>query len=155
MNTENFALIRIAFKAGLTKEKIRNKDFSKAYFSKADFSKADLNYRINGATFGLTINCPEEGSFIGYKKASGKIVTLQITEDAKRSSATSYKCRCSKAIVLDIEGGLSEIKSNYDSSFIYRKGETVEVTDFDEDRWYECSRGIHFFMSKQMARDHR
>ncbi len=85
------------------------------------------------------------------------IVKLRITEDAKRSSATSRKCRCSKAEVLSIttfDG--EEVKdgvaySKWDSSFVYRVGKTVKVSDFDEDRWNECSTGIHFFMTKQEA----
>ena len=104
------------------------------------------------------IACPETGSFIGYKKAGcEKIVKLQICEDAKRSSATAKKCRCSKALVLAIENidesdsGLQGITSIYDPSFIYRVGKIVEVLDFDDNRWNECAPGIHFFMDRQDA----
>ena len=44
-----------------------------------------------------------------------------------------------------------EIASNYDTSFIYKIGETVEVPNYDTDRWNECSTGIHFFISRDMA----
>ena len=37
----------------------------------------------------VLIACPESGSFIGYKSASGYIVKLKILENTKRSSATS------------------------------------------------------------------
>ena len=103
------------------------------------------------------LQCPETGSFIGYKKAADKIVMLEICADAKRSSATSRKCRCSKAKVLAItnldgsESGLSEIESDYDEDFIYCVGETVEVPDFDENRWNECTAGIHFFITRGEA----
>ena len=103
------------------------------------------------------LQCPETGSFIGYKKAACKIVMLEICADAKRSSATSRKCRCSKAKVLAItnldgsESGLSEIESDYDKDFIYRVGETVEVPDFDDNRWNECAAGIHFFITRDEA----
>ena len=103
------------------------------------------------------LQCPETGSFIGYKKAADKIVMLEICADAKRSSATSRKCRCSKAKVLSItnldgsESGLSEIESDYDGDFIYRVGETVEVPDFDDNRWNECAAGIHFFITRDEA----
>ena len=103
------------------------------------------------------LQCPETGSFIGYKKAADKIVMLEICADAKRSSATSRKCRCSKAKVLSItnldgsESGLSEIESDYDEDFIYCVGETVEVPDFDENRWNECTAGIHFFITRGEA----
>lgn len=128
---------------------------SGADLRRADLRGADLSdIKINEVTFGITINCPEEGSFIAFKKCQGKIVKLMIPEDAKRSSATSYKCRCSKAKVLEIEGGINFIKSDYDSSFSYMVGEIIEVSNFDEDRWNECSTGIHFFMSREMAKQY-
>ena len=57
--------------------------------------------------------CPQEGAFIGWKKCKdGKLVKLLILEDAKRSSATTRKCRCSKAKVLKIiDAKGNEIKS--------------------------------------------
>ena len=103
------------------------------------------------------LQCPETGSFIGYKKAADKIVMLEICADAKRSSATSRKCRCSKAKVLSIthldgsNSGLTEVRSNYSKEFVYRVGETVEVPDFDENRWNECAPGIHFFVTREEA----
>ena len=56
--------------------------------------------------------------------------------------------------IQEIDGSPSEVKevrSDYDKGFIYRLGETVCVEDFDDDRWNECSRGIHFFISRQAA----
>ena len=103
------------------------------------------------------LQCPETGAFIGYKKAAGKIVMLEICADAKRSSATSRKCRCSKAKVLSItnldgsESGLTEVASDYDENFVYRIGETAEVTNFDDNRWNECAAGIHFFVTRAEA----
>ena len=41
--------------------------------------------------------------------------------------------------------------SQHDRDFIYRVGEFVEVDNFDEDRWNECSTGIHFFITRQEA----
>lgn len=127
-------------------------------FYGADLSGADLlNVRYDECTGFFALVCPEEGSFIGYKKANGHIVKLRITEDALRSSATSRKCRCSKAEVFSIttldgeDDGLTSIPSNYDSNFIYRVGTTVEVEDFETDRWDECAAGIHFFITRQEA----
>ena len=104
--------------------------------------------------------CPEEGSFIGYKKANECIIKLLVLEDAKRSSATTTKCRCSKAKVLDIENiktgeKLKRVRSNYDNNFIYRVGQIVTVNDFDDNRWNECSTGIHFFMNRENAIKYR
>lgn len=41
-----------------------------------------------------------------------------------------------------------------DGGFTYRVGETVVPDSFDEDRWNECSNGIHFFITKQEAIDY-
>ena len=101
--------------------------------------------------------CPEEGDFIGWKRAGDKIVKLHIPQDALRSSSTTRKCRCNKAEVIEIyniDGTIADeriISSSYDSSFTYEVGKTVEVQDFDTNRWKECTRGIHFFINRQEA----
>ena len=149
--------------ADLRSANLRSADLSGADLRSANLSGADLsganllNVRYNECTGFFALVCPEEGSFIGYKKANGHIVKLRITEDALRSSATSRKCRCSKAEVLSIttldgeDDGVTSIPSNYDSNFIYRVGTTVEVEDFETDRWDECAAGIHFFITRQEA----
>ena len=82
---------------------------------------------------------------------------LQILEDSKRCSATSRKCRCDKAKVLSIQNvdgspaDVKEVRSNYDKNFLYRVGEIVQVDNFNEDRFNECSEGIHFFINRQDA----
>ena len=102
--------------------------------------------------------CPDFGAFIGYKKAYGDaIVELEILASAKRCSATSRKCRCDKAKVLRIlnldktVSDATEVRSKYDKSFIYKVGEVVSVDDFCDDRWNECSAGIHFFINFEEA----
>ena len=144
--------------ANLSGADLSGADLSGANLSGANLSGANLlNVRYDECTGFFALVCPEEGSFIGYKKANGHIVKLRITEDALRSSATSRKCRCSKAEVLSIttldgeDDGLTSIPSNYDSNFIYRVGTTVEVEDFETDRWDECAAGIHFFITRQEA----
>ena len=144
-------------------EKGRRADLCGADLREADLRGADLrkanlrNCNYNYLTVGLNLSCPETGSFIGYKKADNKIIVLEICEDSKRSSATSRKCRCSKAKVLKIEDfngnvlDISSVPSDYDKSFVYQVGEIVEVKDFDENRWNECSTGIHFFITKKEA----
>nr|DAP42725.1 MAG TPA: pentapeptide repeat protein [Caudoviricetes sp.] len=138
-----------------------------AYLRYANLCGADLRYanlcganlcgvRYNEQTAYYAMQCPEKGAYIGYKKAEGKIVELVIQADAKRSSATTRKCRASKAKVLSITSidgkeHFEEAKSSRDQSFVYRVGETVEVKDFDEDRWNECSTGIHHFITREEA----
>ena len=136
---------------------LRNVNLRNANLTKANLRNVNLtNIRTNIYTIGYNLACPEEGSFIGYKKAEGCIIKLLIMEDSKRSSATSVKCRCNKAKVLDIEKidsgkKVESVSSNYNNDFVYRVGEIVKVDDFDENRWNECSTGIHFFMNKQNA----
>ena len=122
-----------------------------------DLRNADLmNVKTNYLTMGYNMACPEEGSFIAYKKVNDCLVKLLILEDSKRSSATTAKCRCDKAKVLDIEDidtceKVNSVSSEFDEDFIYTVGEIVKVDDFDEDRWNECSTGIHFFMNRENA----
>ena len=136
--------------ANLSDANLRGADLRGANLRGANLSDA----KISEITFGTTINCPEEGAFIAYKKCQSKVVKILIPEDAKRSSATTYKCRASKVKTLEIEGGLDQISSDHDAEFIYKVEETIEVTDFDENRWNECSTGIHFFMNKEMAKQY-
>ena len=51
----------------------------------------------------IPMACPDTGAFIGYKKASGYILKIEILQDARRSSSNSRKCRCDKAKVLEIQ----------------------------------------------------
>ena len=84
---------------------------------------------------------------------------LEIPEDARRCSATTQKCRCDKAKVLSItnietnEVLESVVNINYHET-TYTVGEMVYPDSFDEDRWNECSHGIHFFINKQDALDY-
>lgn len=102
------------------------------------------------------LQCPESGAYTAYKKARDLIVELEIPADALRSSATSRKCRASKAKVIgitDIYGNPAgeQVKSDYDMNFVYAVGQTVEVPNFDENRWNECAPGIHHFITRDEA----
>lgn len=66
------------------------------------------------------------------------LVRLLVPADAKRSNATSRLCRASKAMALEIIGAEEGI-SILNPRFVYREGETVEVANFDENRWNEHS----------------
>ena len=153
--------------ANLSNANLRGANLFGANLSDANLSCATLsNANLSGASMDQMIwdihtvfyplQCPDSGSYIGYKKASGLVVELEIPADARRSSATSRKCRASKAKVLsitDINGNPAggQVKSNYDPDFVYTIGETVEVSDFDDDRWNECSTGIHHFITRAEA----
>ena len=149
--------------ANFSEADLRGANFRGAYLSGANFRWADFsgaNFRwanLIEADIYYPIACPESGSFIGYKSADGYIVKLRILEDAKRSSATSRKCRCDKAEVVAIENSdgtvasVDSVKSNHDRSFIYRIGEIASVDNFDDNRWNECTAGIHFFITRDEA----
>ena len=144
--------------ANLIEANLIEANLSGANLSGADLRGANLRGAIyNEDTAFFAMACPEEGSFIGYKICQdSKIVKLLITEDSKRSSATTRKCRASKAKVLEITNikntkKYEEAVSRYDSNFVYKVGETIEVADFDENRWNECSSGIHFFITRDEA----
>ena len=152
---------------------LRNADLRYADLCGADLRYADLrNADLRGVNLRyadlcgavnvpfIPYACPDFGMFIGYKKASGYIVELEIPEDAKRLSATTRKCRCNKAKVLRIlnydrtVADVTEVRSNYNSAFVYKVGDIVSVDNFDEDRFNECSTGIHFFINFQEAVDY-
>ena len=146
---------------------LRGADLRDADLRVADLRGADLrdaNLRVadlRGANLcgakGTYMACPTDGSFIGWKKASDYVVKLQIPEDARRSSAGGEKCRCDKAYVVEIQNAdgtkadIETIHSDHDANFVYTVGATVEVSDFDGDRWNECAPGIHFFIDRRAA----
>ena len=132
-------------------------DLCGANLRNANLCDADLcGANLRGAK-GCYLSCPTEGSFIGWKKASGHIVKLRIPEDARRSSATGHKCRCDKAYVMEIQNmdgtkaTEDTVRSDHDKNFVYTVGATVEVPDFDDNMWSECAPGIHFFIDRRAA----
>ncbi|MDT2524490.1 pentapeptide repeat-containing protein [Enterococcus raffinosus] len=145
--------------ANLRRANLWRADLRGAYLRGANLRGANLQdaYHDSSTAF-LPIQCPEEGSFIAYKKAKGLVVKLLIPDDAKRSSATSRKCRCDKAKVLEImqpdktPSNITSVPSNYDPYFVYEVGKTVMVSDFEEDRFVECAAGIHFFITFDEAK---
>lgn len=153
--------------ANLQRATLWEADLQVADLWEANFWEADLRGATNIPNYVCPICCPEEGSFVGFKQAYTirncveveVIIELEIPAEAKRSSATNRKCRCSKAKVLSITdfSGAAEFQqacSNYDNNFIYEVGKTVVVDDFDENRWNECSTGIHFFITRNEAVDY-
>ena len=137
--------------ANLRYANLRDANLRYANLRGANLSGADLR---EGTVF-LLSQCPSEGSFIGWKKCGIYIVKLLIT--GKRSSATTLKCRCSEVKTLEIQEkdgticDINSVASDRDSDFVYKVGEISKVDDFDENKWNECSTGIHFFISREMA----
>ena len=144
--------------ANLRSADLRSADLGSANLGFADLRSATNLDKSKNLTF--PIACPEKGAFTAFKACrAGLVVELLIPASAKRSSASGRKCRCDKAIVVEITDTAgnpvdTEAVSQYDSGFTYHKGETVSVANFDNNRWEECAPGIHFFITRQEAIDY-
>ena len=132
-----------------------------ADLSRANLCEANLRGAENIPFLPQTIVPPEKGSFIGFKKVNNcYIVELEIHAEAKRSSATTRKCRCEFAKVISItnldgtDSGKTTITNTNYVGTDYTIGEMVYPDSFDKDRWNECSHGIHFFITRQEAVDY-
>lgn len=147
--------------ANLLGSNLRSADLRGADLREAKLQEAEL---YGACLWGATnipyipLACPEHGSFTAFEKCGEYIVELLIPADAKRSSATTHKCRASYAKVLSIttlDGEIAKtdriINSDYPSHIIYKVGKYVYPDAFDENRWKECSHGIHFFINRQEA----
>ena len=169
-------------------EKFVNCKFKECDFVGADLiSRTTFEHCLaDNYTRGFQLACPEKGEYIAFKKArvcvykkSGKtatsdfvnhklkgiikempvIIELRIPKDAKRSSATTRKCRASKAEVLSITSidGKKRYKKavagwRNTNSFVYEVGKTVVPDNgFEENRWIECAAGIHHFITRDEA----
>ena len=129
---------------------LRGADLGGAYLRGADLNKIKHLFQI----------VPEEGSFIAWKKGKNNhLIKLEIPEGAKRHNVLGgRKCRAEFVKVLDIRNerghkvkkcfnGTSGIKTSYHT------GEIVKPDSYDPDPLKECSHGIHFFLTKQEAKD--
>ena len=116
------------------------------------------NIIFDDNTKNFRIHCPEKGAFIAYKKGlNNLIVKLLIPSDSRRVSSTMNCCRCDKAKVLEIknfEGTkfFDEAWSTVAEGFCYKLGEWVYAENFNEDRWYDSTGGIHFWMTEEEAK---
>jgi len=150
--------------ADLRRANLRGANLSGAYLRGADLSGADLSgANLSGAdlrgaeidqALADKLNIIPAGDVIGWKKCcDGVIVKMEISANTPRSNATGNKCRAQSVKVLEVFGADVGI-SQYDTSVVYRAGETVSVSDFDIDRWNECSAGIHFFIDRKEAENY-
>jgi hypothetical protein len=138
------------------------RNFQKADLSGADLSWADLSWanlrwanlsgakNIDATVAARLMRCPPEGAFIAYKRCQrGAIIKLMIPAEARRSSATGYKCRAEFADVIEGDG-----VSIHDGKTTYTPGQRVTCHEWDVNRWNECGGGIHFYMSREEAEAH-
>lgn len=169
------------------KEKFIHCKFRKCNFTNCDLTNTTFtDCESDILTTGFYMACPEKGEYTAFKKAcvytddNGKsattqyqnrkfkghinvnyvIVELRIPSDAKRSSATTTKCRASKATVISITSidGKKRYKkalAAHDREFAYEVNKTVTPRNgFEENRWDECAPGIHHFITRAEAVDY-
>ncbi len=140
--------------ANLAGADLINTNLASANLASATLVGADL-VSANNIPY-IPLVCPSDGEFTAWKKVDGKLVQLLIPADARRSSATTNRCRCDKAKVVaitDIDGRfpVDSITCNTYVKTEYRVGEYVYPDSWDDNRWKECSHGIHFFINKRDA----
>jgi uncharacterized protein YjbI with pentapeptide repeats len=118
----------------------------------ADLVGADLvGVIVDEKTAGYHLVPPASGSFTAWKGCrDGVIVELMVPATALRSSATTNKCRAEFVEVIAVHGADYGV-SIYDIECKYVPGSTVRCDFWDKDRWMECGRGIHFFMTREEA----
>ena len=150
-------------KANLEKATLVHTDLKYADLVDADLIGANLSFAIltDSNLFNAKIDYPmnlPQGEFIAWKKLDCPenkktyIIKLKILADSKRSRATSDKCRCDKALVMEIQNlngsktNLTKVVNCNYARCVYKVGEIVYADSWDEDRWKECSHGIHFFL---------
>lgn len=148
-------------------------DLRDVTFTNANLTRADLRHAVieKANFFSATLAdtflplyqvCPEEGSFVCYKKVSAgysrsytsTIVKLHVPASAKRCSALgSRKIRVEKATVLSGEG-YSMLAPRAELEIHYKPGKKVRAHEFDPDIRVTCSSGISAFLTRQEAQDY-
>jgi hypothetical protein len=132
-------------------------DLREAYLGGANLVEANLR-----GAFLPAFQIPQEGSLTVWKRLSGGyLCKLEIPKGAKRTmSLTGRKCRTNKAKVVGFFCRNGEklpkktVPSAHDPKFLYTVGKTVSVKDYDPDIRIECTRGIHFFLTREEAVDY-
>ena len=142
--------------ADLSGANLSGANLSEAYLSGANLSGANLRGAKNAdLAWALTIVAPQ-GDLVAWKKVKTPddtpcIVKLKIPAEAKRSNATGRKCRAEWAEVLEVIGAEYAISKGHGPDTEYRPGQIVRPDSWDDDRWEECSHGIHFFITREEA----
>jgi hypothetical protein len=147
--------------ADLSRANLYGANLYGANLSGADLSRANLyGANLYGANLSGAQNADlviartrilPDGDIVGWKKlANGTVAELLIPHDSRRSHAFGRKCRAEYVVVIDGEG-----ESIYDKSVKYSPGEVVRCHKWDENWQNECGGGIHFYLTKIEAENHR
>ena len=101
--------------------------------------------------------CPQEGSFVAYKKLSrGVVAKILIPDDALRTSnLVGRKSRASHVHVIEFLNTTCKSVKGWRNAggthTVYNLGATVYADSFDDDIRIECTHGIHFFITREEA----
>jgi len=151
--------------AYLTGAYLRDANLRDANLTGANLTGANLrDANLTGANLkkiqATTQIIPETGSFEAWKKGENDhLIKLEIPAKAKRHNYIGgRKCRAEFAKVLDIRNSkghkIKECRNGpHGIKTTYLVGEIVKPDKYDPDPLTECSNGIHFFISKQEAKD--
>ena len=139
-------------RANLRGAYLREANLRGANLDGANLRGADLDgANLEGAYLPHFQICPQEGSFIAYKKTTKGVIKLLIPEGAKRTNSLSgRKCRADRVDVIGGEG-VGGTGTNF-AGITYSIG-PILCHDYDPDIRVECTKGIHFFMTEQEAMD--
>ena len=158
LNESNFTGAHLA-EADLSYSFLKSATFKDANLKGANFHNAYLlntnltDARYNHNTIG--IHPAPEGDLIGWGKKSGVIVKLLIPAKAKRSCSTGRKYRAEYAECVEVYNGNKIVKVyNRYNNTVYKEGYTVISHFWDNNRWNECTGGIHFFLTRQEAEEY-
>jgi hypothetical protein len=139
--------------ANLTGADLTRADLTRADLTAANLTRADLcsSKNIPALAAAQLLACPESGAFDGWKKChKGVLVRVRIPDEARRSSATTRKCRAEFVDVLEVIGAEVGI-AQHDNKTEYSAGQRVTCHEWCDDRWQECAGGIHFFLTRAEA----
>ena len=128
---------------------LRGANLQDADLRGADLRGAKINSKELAAILQTRTILPD-GELIGWKKLQENVICkLKIPAEAKRvGGLVGRKCRCEFAIVLE-GNGLSQ-----HNGMEYKVDETITPDKYDPNPRVECSKGIHFFITKQEAEDY-
>ena len=149
-------------RANLIRADLTGANLTGAYLTRANLTRANLTGADLKKIRAVNQIIPEEGVFTAWKKGynndGGCLIKLEIPAKAKRHNTLGgRKCRAEFVKVLDIRNSkgnkIKTCRPGHNSKFIYKIGEIVMPDKYDPDPLVECSNGIHFFISKQEAKD--
>ena len=139
--------------ADLCSANMMGADLHSANMIDADMRGTNLHDVDMGSADKLRKGIKLSEPIIGWKKCKNNVlVKLEIPRGAIVFSINNSKCRTDKAKVLEIIGGDRAYSKH--KFFSYYVGDVIEVFDFNCEYNVECAEGIHFFKTREEAKDY-